>query len=160
MLPVLDTGCCVPEDKETLLIQQKQLMDGKRDAQMFPIGTPELPLPDGLKRHVNFRGIFHYRPEKLTPASIDLLGLCGEENEILLLGKFSKANIYRRLSKGERLSYVTEYTPSGVEVRCAAGTVSTIDEQQAYFEDTKELGNTVIAGPLPKRVGSLFMEGS
>jgi hypothetical protein len=159
MLLSLDTDCCVPEDKETLLVQQRQLINGRRDAQMFPNGTPELPLPLGLKRHTNFRGVFHYRPGKLTPASIDLLSLCGKENEILLLGKYNKADIERRLRNGERLSCVTEYTPSGVEVRCAAGTTSTVDEQLAYFEDTKEAGNTIITGPLPKRVDAHFKGG-
>lgn len=30
---------------ETLRIQQRQLLEGRRDAQMFPAGTPELALP-------------------------------------------------------------------------------------------------------------------
>jgi hypothetical protein len=69
----LDTGINIAESPATLRAQQRQLMEGRRDAQMFPAGTPELPVPAGFARHSNARGAFHYRADRLSPQTIDSL---------------------------------------------------------------------------------------
>src|SRR6185436_20934625 len=40
----------VPEAPATLQEQQQQLVQGQRRAQLFPKGTEELPLPEGMKK--------------------------------------------------------------------------------------------------------------
>src|SRR5882762_4350678 len=99
MIP-LDTGICAPEKEDTLLIQQRQLLRGARIAQMFPIGTQELPIPEGFVRHVNKRGVFHYNPSELSNVEIDLISLSGSENLILNLGPYNKTDIAKRAAQG------------------------------------------------------------
>lgn len=141
-----DTGMNVPESRATLLVQQAQLMAGKRHVQMFPIGTPELPVPMGFERHQNDRGVYHFHADAISPTQIDTLG--GRENGFLNLGPFSKSEIAARVIAGESPICVTERTPAGVEVRCAVGTVNTLDEQRNYFERTREPGNVIAVDDL------------
>lgn len=143
-----DTGRCVPESSDSLLLQQEQLNRGKRHVQMFPTGTVELSLPAGLCRHQNARGVFHYRATSISAAEIETSSALGKENEFLMLGPYSKPEIADRYLAGETLLTVTEYTPAGVELRCATGTNATIAEQRDYFERTKEPGNSIVVGNL------------
>lgn len=156
---MLDTGICVPESVETLKIQQSQLMRGKRVAQMFPIGTTELNLPVGFERHVNARGVFHFNPATFSKDLIDALSSIGRENAFLNLGPYSKNEIAHRVAKGEKVTCISEFTPSGVEVRCAAATDKTLPEQAAYFESTKEDGNVILKDVLPVRVLAQLTKG-
>jgi len=139
-----ETERCLPESRRTLELQQEQLKAGRRDVQMFPSGTPELPLPAGWSRFENDRGVFHFHADRISADEIARLSAQGRENVFLKLGPYSKPEIMDRYRNGERLYYVTEYTPDGVEFRSAVGTESTIDEQFDYFELSKEPGNTVV----------------
>jgi hypothetical protein len=145
----LDTGLCAPESIETLRLQQWQLIRGKRNAQMFPKGTIELNLPDECERYENNRGIYHFR--NVLVETIMLLSKYGRENEILMLGPFSKYDIAVRLRNGEASTCITEYI-SGTELRCAIGTNRTIHEQHKYFETTKEPNGVIVVGECPERV--------
>jgi hypothetical protein len=147
-----DTGKNVPESLATLLHQQLELFSGLRDVQMFPVGTDELPLPNGIVRYENSRGVFHYRPDRISALMIENLSSQNKENEFLRLGPFSKHDIAERLQGGEKLVFITEYTPMGIEVRSAVGTDKTMHEQLAYFEKTKNQGNDIVAGGPPERV--------
>lgn len=147
----LDTGICVPESRQTLLMQQRQLEDGKRDVQMFPAGTPELPLPNGFYRFENERGVFHFDGKRFTPEMIDWASSKGRENEFLNLGPYSKYDVAVRVKRGEKLTCITEYL-DGVELRSACGTDGTLPEQLAYFERTKEPEGVIIVGSFPPRV--------
>lgn len=155
----LDTGRPVPESDETLLIQQDQLKRGKRAVQMFPIGTKELPMPSGFARLETPRGVFHYDEAAISVGHIELLSSLGKENVFLNLGPFNKADVNERMQYGEELTFITEYTPDNIEVRCAAGTNKTVNAQRQYFERTKEIGNIVVVGMPPKRVLSHIMKG-
>lgn len=147
-----DTWQNIPESIATLLHQQNELFSGKRSVQMFPNGTRELPILTGCVRYANKRGIFHYWPNKITEEVIEFLSSQGKENLLLRLGPFSKRDIAKRLEKGEKLVFITEYSPIGTEVRSAIGTDQTCPEQLAYFEQTKCDGNTIVAGAPPERV--------
>ncbi len=141
-----------PETIATLLLQQQRLIDGKRSVQMFPMGTQELPLPEGMQRLQNYRGVFHYNPSQINSSHILELSARGMENEFLELGPFSKEEIIQRIQDGELFEVISEYTPMGVEVRTAIGTNRTLLMQKKYFERTKESNNRIICGPLPQRV--------
>lgn len=151
-MSAIDTGICAPESRETLLLQQRQLSDGRRAVQMFPAGTNELPLPVGCERYANHRGVYHYQASKIALEDIMCLSRLGRENEFLMLGPFSKHDIARRALGGEQVTSVTEYNSDGIELRCAAGSSGTIAEQTAYFEATKEPGSRIAVGELPERV--------
>ena len=139
-----ETERCLPESRRTLELQQEQLKAGGRDVQMFPAGTRELPLPDRLSRFENDRGVFHFHADRISADEIARLSAQGRENVFLNLGPYSKPEIMERYRNGERLYYVTEYTPDRVEFRSAVGTESTVDEQLDYFERSMEAGNTVV----------------
>ncbi|MGY3035913.1 hypothetical protein ACVIIV_005083 [Bradyrhizobium sp. USDA 4354] len=134
---------CIAETTETLRIQQRQLLEGRRAVQMFPAGTPELPLPEGLERHETARGVFHFRPERISSSQIETLSSIGRENEFLNLGPFSKADIVDRVNAGEQLVCLTERAANGTEIRSAAATASTISVQRQYFETTKEPDSSI-----------------
>lgn len=151
-MSAIDTGICAPESMLTLLRQQLQLMNGRRDVQMFPAGTEELPLPEGFLRHQNVRGVFHFRHAFISAARIDALSEDGRENLFLNLGPYSKTDIAVRALAGEKMTCIAEYTPAGVELRCAAGTDGTIEKQRAYFNETKEPDGIIVIGLLPARV--------
>lgn len=155
----LDTGICAPESEQTLLLQQNQLVCGRRNVQMFPFGTPELELPRGMARCQNERGVFHFNPDKMVAETILKLSREGNENRFLNLGSYSKYDIALRISGGEKLVCITEYTSEGVELRSAAGTNKTCNAQRVYFERTKEPNSVITLGPAPDRVLSRFMKG-
>jgi hypothetical protein len=98
-----DTGLCIPESRRTLELQQEQLKAGKRDVQMFPVGTRELPLPDRLSRFQNERGVFHFHADRISADEIARLSAQGRENVFLMLGPYSKPEIIGRFQNGERL---------------------------------------------------------
>lgn len=154
----MDTGQCVPESLATLAVQQAQLVAGKRKVQMFPVGTAELPLPAGMDRHQNERGVFHFRPDEISAGTIAALSGEGRENEFLMLGPISKPEVARRIMAGESLLCITEAEPDGTEVRSAAGTDKTIDEQREYFERTKEIGNAITIGEMPSVIRARLAE--
>lgn len=147
-----DVGRNAPEDTATLLHQQNELMNGDRFVQMFPTGTGEIPMLVGTERYVNERGIFHYWPHKITEETIERLSSEGKENLMLRLGPYSKVNIAKRLENGEKLVFITEYSPMGAEIRSAAGTDQTCDEQLEYFKQTMHDGNYIVVGAPPERV--------
>jgi hypothetical protein len=147
-----DTGQNAPESLETLQIQQRQLLRGIRDVQMFPIGTFELEVPFGFARCDTARGAFHYNSDKIDYFKIGVLSHLGRENEFLNLGPYNKTDIENRHLAGEELRYITEYTDQGVEVRSVLGVVSTLEEQYWYFERTKEPENTIVVGDPPDMV--------
>lgn len=138
----------MPEDPEGLAAQQDQLLEGDRDAQMFPPGTPELPLPEGMERFANGRGAFHFNPKAMGVADVAGASAAGRENELLDLGPFSKEDIAGLVAKGEHPLVVVERTPDGTEVRAALGTESTVPQQLEAMEKAKSPGNRVVVEDL------------
>ncbi|KRQ11940.1 hypothetical protein AOQ73_05905 [Bradyrhizobium pachyrhizi] len=113
-----------------------------------------------MGRYENSRGVFHFRPEAIHVGKIDALSGEGRENLFLNLGSIDKHEVARRVLAGESLLCVTEYTPDGIEVRSAAGTETTVDEQREYFERTKEPGNTIVVGGMPEVIGARLAESN
>lgn len=148
----LDTGTNVKESPATLVLQQQGLVDGRRPVQMFPLGTPELPLPDGMQRFVNHRGIFHFNPTMIDRKKLAELSAQGRENLFLMLGPYSKYEIALKKLAGDSLVYITEYTYDGIELRSALGTNTTAETQREYFEQTKEPGSVISVGEPPPRI--------
>lgn len=140
----LDTGQNVPESEKTLLLQRDQLLRGLRPAQMFPKGTPEPALPEGIERTETPRGVFHFNPGQITAKKIAALSAEGRENEILGLGPVSKPEaMARAAATGEPLVAVVERAPDGTEVKGAIGTAGTAPAQVAALEASKSPGSTV-----------------
>lgn len=138
-----DTGQNVPENRSTLKAQQNQLMAGERAVQMFPKGTREMPLPPRMARVETPRGIFHYNPEQTDAETIRQASADGRENELLGLGSIPKAEIARREAAGEKPVAIVERNAEGTEVRAAAGTEATAEQQRTELEKGKSPGNTV-----------------
>ena len=97
-----DTGRNLPERDETLREQQRALIEGRQRAQMFPVGTSELPLPRGLARVTTRRGVFHYDPRSVSAEEIERASAGGRENEVLGLGPASKADVAELASRSLR----------------------------------------------------------
>lgn len=129
---------CIPETKETLHIQQLQLIRGKRRAQLFPLGTPELGLPKRMERFVTRDGICHYDPDRLFEQEIMEVIDRRAWNLILNLGPTSKNDVYQ-LDPNPQFAIV-ERTPGGTEVRAAITCRETFSKQWKYFISTKEEG--------------------
>jgi hypothetical protein len=155
LAPGRDTGQNIPESHETLQAQQKQLIDGRKAAQMFPMNSSELPLPSGMHRIVTPRGIFHFNPSKVSRHHVARLSAAGRENELLGMGPYSKSDIANRMHAGEPMVAVTERSPDGTEVKAAAGTPSTAQSQISAFHKSKTPGNVIgiesVAGVLSNR---------
>jgi hypothetical protein len=141
-----DTGMNVPESVQTLRAQQEQLLAGRRLAQMFPLGTKELSLPDGFERVETPRGVFHFHPTVISKREVRWWSSMRRENALLGLGPYNKEDI---VGLGEPILTVTERTPDGVEVKAAAGTQSTLPAQLTTFEKLKTPGNIVTVEDLP-----------
>lgn len=151
-----DTGLNVPERSETLLAQQQQLIEGRRPAQMFPLNSPELPLPAGCERVTTERGVFHFNPRLTSEDEIRRLSASNRENEVLGLGPYNKADIFNRASTGQAVLVVTERTPDGTEVKAAVGTPNTAPVQIAVLECSKSPGSVIaierLSGVLAHRI--------
>lgn len=134
----------IPESHATLVLQQQQLLHGNRAVQMFPVGTKELPLPQGAQRIIAPDGdVFHYNPAKINPQQILQASAAGRENEILGLGPFNKQDVLQRVQQGDPAVAIVERAPDGTEVRAAGGTHSTAHIQMAHMERNKSPGHTV-----------------
>lgn len=138
-----DTGLNLPEVVATLREQQKQLFGSKRLAQMFPKRTIELELLVGFDRVETERGIFHYNPVVIASEAIKALSAIERENILLGLGPYNKADIAKRVLKGETPLVVTERTPDGVEIKAAVGTKQTAPFQIQILEMSKSAGSLV-----------------
>jgi hypothetical protein len=148
MLAALKTGGAanaktVPENSNTLKIQQQQLINGHRHVQMFPNGTKELPLPSGMQRTKTHKGIFHHNPSVVSSRGIHSAVSSGQENEILNLGPVSKDEAIHRAYGGDIPISIVERSPDGTEVRAAGGTIGTAHQQAHYFNQTKSPGNLI-----------------
>lgn len=152
LLSYNDTGLNIPEIKETLLLQQQQMTSGKRKAQMFPIGTQELDLPDGLERVETPRGVFHFDPKVIQMEEVVQSSERHMENEILGFGPYNKEDIAKRVKSGEQLFVVTERSPDGVEIKAVAATKSTIPIQLLVLEASK-LSDSIVS---IETIGSLL----
>lgn len=133
----------MPEPPATLKLQQRQLLSGHRRVQMFPRGTPELPLPRGMNRTENANGRFHYDPRRIDENEIHRLSTAGRENDMLDLGPYSKDDIVKRMHGGEVPVAVVERHPDGTEVRAAVGTHATAERQMAAMNRSKSPGHIV-----------------
>lgn len=131
------------EGMGSLLAQQHQLIEGLRPAQMFPLNSRELPVPDGFDRVETPRGAFHFNPKMVTEDRIRKLSALCRENELLAFGPYNKADVIERESRGEAIVVITERTPDGVEVKAVVGTTSTLPAQIKVIEQTKSPGNII-----------------
>ena len=149
----LDTAKNIPESQKTLLLQQDQLLRGLRPAQMFPAGTTPLPLPEGMKKVENDRGVFHYNPTQINGDAILSASRDGKENEILGLGPVSKpAAQARAAATGEKLVAVAERAADGTEIKTTIGTTGTAPAQVAALEASKSPGSTVKVEEIGKTI--------
>lgn len=147
--PAEDTGANLPETESSLVEQQKQVMAGRRPAQMFPNGTPELPVPQGLGRVVTARGVFHFNPDLVSAAQIVEASAEGRENEILGLGPMSKADVMEAAQRtGEKPVAITERTPFGAEVKASMTVPSAVMTQAPEILANKMPGNSVGIEPV------------
>ena len=140
---VANAPMTLPETEETLHEQQQQLVKGHRRVHMFPKGTKELNLPEGMRRTVRNGDVFHYDPGKINESDIHGMSDSGRENEMLDLGPYTKDEILHRMRGGEIPLAVVERTPHGTEVRAAAGTHLTAPHQLAAMHRAKSPGNSV-----------------
>lgn len=134
-----DTGRTAPEASRTLELQQKAVLEGRRPVMMFPSGTSELPVPAGLARLETPRGVFHYDPSKIDPATIEGASNQGRENEILGYGPKSKAEV---MAEPDHVA-VVERAPDGTEVLAALATKGDAPGVMADMQARAGQGHTV-----------------
>lgn len=138
----------IAEPHETLLVQQRQLIEGNRRAQMFPRGEGVLKLPKGMAViKVKNGDVFHFNPKRLKASEIVKASNDGRENTLLDLGPVTKAEVVERAAKGEKPLAIVERTAEGIEARAAAGTDVTAAAQVAALEKAKSPGHVVTVEP-------------
>lgn len=152
-----DTGQNLPERPADLKAQREQLMQRRRVAMLYPVGTPEGQLPKGMKRVTTDAGVFHYNPEKIDETTVKYVSAKGQENLILGLGPFSKEDILKRAAQtGEQLVSVTETTQDGATPRAAIGTTGTASTQMEAMKKDADPNNTIqtenLEDPLTRRL--------
>lgn len=153
-----DTGITVPETYESLLAQQRQLIEGRRVAQMFPVGTEELPLPPGMERLETRRGVFHFDPMRVSAKEVAAASDSHRENEVLGLGPMSKDDVAGVMREtGEKPVSIVERDPMGNEVRGSLATPSTVEAQSDTILRTADPKNTVDVEPVEDVVAQRAM---
>ena len=153
-----DTGITVPETYESLLAQQRQLIEGRRVAQMFPVGTEELPLPPGMERIETRRGVFHFDPMRVSAKEVVAASESHRENEVLGLGPMSKDDVAGVMrDTGEKPVSIVERDPMGNEVRGSLATPSTVEAQSDTILRTADPKNTVDVEPVEDVVAQRAM---
>lgn len=141
LLPKTDeTERTVPETPQTLQEQQLALKEGRRPAQMFPTGTPELELPADMERVETPRGVFHFNPGLIEAKTIVEASAAGRENEVLGLGPINKDDV---AASGQPPVAVVERTQDGTEVLTAATTLQRLQETLDQLKEQAAKGNTV-----------------
>jgi Serine/Threonine/Tyrosine Kinase found in polyvalent proteins len=131
-----------PESKQTLLEQQKQLVDPKnpRRAMLFTPGETPLDVPEGMVSVIGPSGTWHFNPKKLSARDVVRFDQEGRAGELLNLGKETKAEATAAPGKTH---VVSEHTPEGVEVRSALTSEAELEAKQAEFEKNKTPGNVI-----------------
>lgn len=153
-----DTGMTVPETPESLLAQQRQLIEGRRLAQMFPVGTEELTLPPGMERIETPRGVFHFDPSRISARDIVAASNARRENEVLGLGPMSKDDVARVMQEtGEKPVSIVERDGMGNEVRGSLATPSTVGMQADTILRTADPKNSVDVEPVDDVVAQRAM---
>lgn len=137
----------MPESQKTLLLQQIALITGRKMAQMFPIGTAELPLPERMKRVVTDRGVFHYNPDLIDAPEIVSCSRAGKENKVLGLGQYSKSDV---LESGLQQVCVIERTSDGTEVLSALSTADWAASVILSMSDRLPHGHTIGIEPVDR----------
>jgi hypothetical protein len=149
-----DTGQNVPEREETLRAQQRALLEGRQRAQMFPAGTSELELPEGMQRVETPRGVFHFDPRTTSADEIRRASEARRENKVLGLGPASKADVAERVRQGEPVAAMVETDPRGAEVKAALVTPSTVRDTREEMEARRAPESRVELQPVQKVVSA------
>jgi len=133
------TEVTTPEAADTIQAQQEKLVNGEVPAMLFPVGTQELAVPEGLARVERPEGVVHYDPREMTAQQAQRLPI----NEILGYVQ-PKEEVLQRAARGEPATVVAETTPAGREVRAAAVSATQAPAQAQLFEQTATPGNRVV----------------
>jgi hypothetical protein len=145
----------VPEDPETLKLQQEKLVAGEVEAMLFTPGTEELAVPEGFARYdpkdikdpelrekAEKLGIFHYDPSLLPTKAIDQAIRNDRVNELLGYNQ-SKEEVVAKQQQGVPPAAVVERAPDGTEVRGAIASADQVRDQANRFQQQATPGNTV-----------------
>ena len=127
-----------PEATDTLLAQQEQVISGRAPAMIFPVGTQELALPEGLARVERPEGVVHYDPSVMTQEQMLRMPI----NRMLGYVQ-PKADVLTQQARGVPATVVAEMTPQGQEVRAAVVSQPLAQQQANLFEQRKTPGNVV-----------------
>ncbi len=133
------TEVTTPEAADTIQAQQEKLVNGEVPAMLFPVGTQELAVPEGLARVERPEGVVHYDPMSINAQQAERLPV----NEILGYVQ-PKEEVLQRAARGEPATVVAETTPAGREVRAAAVSATQAPAQAQVFEQTATPGNRVV----------------
>lgn len=133
------TEVTTPEAADTIQAQQEKLVNGEVPAMLFPVGTQELAVPEGLARIERPEGVVHYDPREMNAQQAQRLPV----NEILGYVQ-PKEEVLQRAARGEPATVVAETTPAGREVRAAAVSATQAPAQAQLFEQTATPGNRVV----------------
>lgn len=139
-----DTGGNIPESPKTLELQQRALVEGRVPAQMFPLGTKPLPLPQGMQAVTTKRGVFHFNPRLVSKNAVVMASRAGRENELLSLGPMSKSDV---AASGQPQVAVTERN-NGTEVASAVTTPNEVPATAQAVNERALPGSTVQVEPI------------
>lgn len=133
----------LPESKETLTMQLKQLADGKRPAVFVAEGSPKVLVPRGMNTIPTQEGRIHFNPEFMTADHVRQAIANGRLNDLLGYVQNKVEALDNSLRSGEMPKFVVSRDENGIEQDAAAVSPDRVHEQAQIFAQRAKPGSKV-----------------
>ena len=133
----------LPESKETLAMQLKQLADGKRSAVFVAEGSPKVFVPRGMNTIPTQEGRIHFNPKFMTADHVRQAVANGRLNDLLGYVQNKTEALDNSLRSGEMPKFVVSRDEDGIEQDAAAVSPDRVHEQAQIFAQRAKPGSKV-----------------
>lgn len=133
----------LPESKETLAMQLKQLADGKRSAVFVAEGSPKVLVPRGMNTIPTHEGRIHFNPKFVSASHVHQAIANGRLSDLLGYVQNKAEAIDNSLRSGGMPKFVVSRDANGVEQDAAAVSPDRVHEQAQIFAHRAKPGSRV-----------------
>lgn len=133
----------LPESKETLTMQLKQLADGKRPAVFVAEGSPKVLVPRGMNTIPTQEGRIHFNPEFMSADHVRQVIANGRLSDLLGYVQNKVEALDNSLRSGNMPKFVVSRDEDGIEQDAAAVSPDRVHEQAQIFAQRAKPGSKV-----------------
>ena len=144
----------LPESKETLAMQLKQLADGKRSAVFVAEGSPKVLVPRGMNTIPTHEGRIHFNPKFVSANHVHQAIANGRLSDLLGYVQNKSEALDSSLRSGGMPKFVVSRDANGIEQDAAAVSPDRVHEQAQIFAHRAKPGSMVGVEDSSKTIAS------